>query len=245
MDFVPMTLIRTEEVADRTRLFLFSKPEGFSFLAGQYAMLRIPEERLIEPDTRGGMRPFSVASAPGDEELAFVMREGVSGFKKTMWDLKPGEEIALGCPLGRAIVPEGDTRSIAILSGGVGIAPARAMLRDAVAKADGRKYVLFYSNRTLGDAPFHEELLATDLPDFTYVFTLTQTGETPSAKGEERGYITDDMIRKYLPEWEESLYYVIGAPAFSDAMKAVLLGMGVSEDVIHMDPFAGLTGPGK
>lgn len=240
-----ITLKKVEEVADRTRMFVFSKPEGFSFLAGQYAMLRIPEGRLTESDARGGMRPFSIASAPDEPELAFVMREGVSGFKKTMWDLSAGEEIALGGPLGRATVPEGDLRPVAILAGGVGIAPARAMIRDAVAKGDGRKYVLFYSNRTVGDAPFHEELLATDLPGFIYVWTLTQTEAPPSAEGEERGYIGSDMIRKYLPEWEKSLYYVIGAPAFSDAMKTVLTDMSVSGESVHMDPFSGLTGPGK
>lgn len=238
-----MTLIGSEEVADRTRVFRFSKPDGFSFLAGQYVMLRIPEERLVEPDVRSGMRPLSIASAPHEETLAFVMREGVTGFKRTVWDLARGETVLLGGPLGRATVPDSDTRPIAILSGGVGIAPARSMLRDAVAKGDGRKYVLFYSNRTLSDAPFHDELLTTELPDFRYVWTLTKSETAPSGPGEERGYVTADMIRKHLPEWAESLYYVIGAPAFSDAMKATLLGMGVSEDAIHMDPFTGLTGP--
>ncbi|NTW75903.1 MAG: FAD-dependent oxidoreductase [Candidatus Moranbacteria bacterium] len=241
MEFFSITLLRTEEVADRTRACFFSKPEGFSFLAGQYGMLQIPSERLVASDDRGGIRPLSIASAPGDPELVFVMREGVTGFKKTMWDLKVGESILFGGPLGHATVPVGDSRPVAILSGGVGVAPARSMLRDAVAKGDIRKYVLFFSNRFLRDAAFHAELALLRLPDFTYVYTLTAESAPVSAFGEERGYITAQMLRRYLPEWQESLYYVIGAPGFVEAMKAVLLGLGVASEHVHMDPFVGLT----
>lgn len=241
MEFFPITLLRTEEVADRTKAFHFSKPEGFSFLAGQYGMLQVPSERLVEPDVRAGMRPLSIASAPGDAELVFVMREGVTGFKKTMWDLVPGESIRIGGPLGNATIPDEDPRPVAILSGGVGIAPARSILRDAVAKGDARKYVLFFSNRFLRDAAFHDELATLRLPDFTYVYTLSAESAPPSASGEERGYITAEMLCRHLPEWQESLYYVIGAPGFAEAMKAVLVGLGVPSERIHMDPFVGLT----
>ncbi len=244
MEFFPITLQKVETVAERTHAFYFSKPEGYTFLAGQYAMLRIPVERLVEPDIRSGMRPLSIASAPSETALVFVMREGVTGFKKTMWDLKVGDVISVGSPLGHATIPEGDMRPIAILSGGVGMAPARAMLLEAVAKHDPKKYALFASNRYLTDIPFHNEISKIVLPDFTYVFTLSAETEPASLQGEERGRITADMIEKHLPEWKESLYYVIGAPAFADAMKALLLGIGIEEKDIHIDPFAGLTGPG-
>ncbi len=242
MDFFPITLLRIEAVADRTRAFYFSKPEGYSFRAGQYAILRIPAERLVEPDIRAGMRPLSLASAPVEDELMFVMREGITGFKKTIWDLNVGETISVSGPLGHATIPDGDTRPIAILSGGVGVAPARSMLYDEAAKDDHRKFAFFYSNRFLSDAPFHEEFLGLKLRDFTYVWTLTKESTPPSVSGEERGYIRGDMIQTHLPEWRDSLYYVIGAPGFADSMKAMLLEMGISEADIHIDPFVGLSG---
>ncbi|MEI7750320.1 MAG: FAD-dependent oxidoreductase [Candidatus Moraniibacteriota bacterium] len=244
MEFFPITLQKVETVADRTHAFFFSKPEGFVFRAGQYAMLRIPAERLVEPDIRAGVRPLSIASAPSEPELIFVMREGVTGFKKTMWDLKVGDVISVGSPLGHATIPEGDVRPVAILSGGVGMAPARSMLIEAVAKHDSRSYALFASNRYLADIPFHEELTKIQLPDLTYVFTLSAESTSATFPGEERGRITAEMIEKYLPEWQKALYYVIGAPAFADAMKALLLGIGIDPENIHIDPFSGLTGPG-
>jgi ferredoxin-NADP reductase len=241
MDFFPITLTKVETVADRTHAFFFSKPEGFTFLAGQYAMLRIPADRLVEPDVRSGMRPLSIASAPSEAELAFVMREGMTGFKKTMWDLKKGEAISVSSPLGNATIPEGDVRPIAILSGGVGIAPARSMLLEAVSKNDPRKFVLFSSNRFMKDIPFQDLLKTIKLPDFTYIFTLSAESAPAALVGEERGRISAEMIERYLPEWREALYYVIGAPAFADAMKELLLGIGIASENIHIDPFAGLT----
>jgi len=238
-----LTLKRFEEVADGTRMFSFSKPEDFAFCAGQYVALRLDASRLVSPDVRGGVRSFSIASAPHEDELAFVMREGVTGFKKTMWDLREGDTIGCTKAVGHCTVPENDGKAVVLLAGGVGIAPARAMIRDAAHSGDARGYYLFYSNREMKDAAFHEDLKAVVLPDFHYVWTLSDATDQPTEAGEERGYITADMIRKYLPETGDCHYYVIGAPAFADAMKAMLVGMGVAEAEIKIDPFTGLTGP--
>lgn len=245
MDMITLTLRRFEDVALGTRLFSFGKPEGFAFQAGQYVAMRIDPDRLVEPDVRGGVRSFSIASSPHEDELAFVMREGITGFKKTMWDLKPGDAVSCTPAVGHCTVPEPDGKAVVLLAGGVGIAPARAMLRDAAFRGDARPYVLFYSNRKAEDAAFHDELRTVDIPDFRYVWTLSDVTDPASEPGEERGYITADMIRKYLPDTANAHYYVIGAPGFADAMKAMLLGMGVPEEGIKIDPFTGLTGPAK
>jgi len=243
MNYHTLTLKRFEEVADGTRLFVFSKPEGFVFQAGQYVALRIDPERLVSSDERGGVRSFSIASAPHEEDLCFVMREGITGFKKTMWDLAPGDAIFSTPAVGHCTIPENDGKTVVLLAGGVGIAPARAMIRAAAQNADVRGYHLFYSNRELKDAAFHEELKGVALQDFHYVWTLSDATDAPTCPGEERGYITADMIRKYLPDISDCHYYVIGAPAFADAMKAMLLSIGIPETEIKIDPFTGLTGP--
>lgn len=238
-----LRLKRFEDVAVGTRLFVFGKPEGFVFQAGQYVAIRIDAVRLVLPDERNGVRSFSLASAPQEDELHFVMREGITGFKKTMWDLRPGDSVECTKAVGHCTVPSDDGKAIVLIAGGVGIAPARAILRDAATRKDRRPFVLFYSNRHLGDAAFHEELLRFDLPDFTYVWTLSDEPEPAKEKREERGHITAEMIRKHLPDIADAHYYVIGAPGFADAMKAMLLGMGIPEAEIKIDPFTGLTGP--
>ena len=240
-----LTLRGFEEVASGTRLFTFERPEGFEFCAGQYVALRFAPDQLVAPDERGGVRSFSIASAPHEHEICFVMREGITGFKKTMWSLEPGHTVECTKAVGHCTIPVDDGKSIALLAGGVGIAPVRSMIRDAAEKNDPRGYFLFYSNRELKDAAFHEDMKSVALPGFHYVFTLTNVEGDAQEPGEERGYITAEMIRKHLPEWQDAHYYVIGAPAFADAMKAMLLGMGIPEAEIKIDPFTGLTGPAK
>ena len=240
-----LTLKRFEEVASGTRLFTFERPEGFEFCSGQYVALRFEPDQLVAQDERGGVRSFSIASAPHEREVCFVMREGITGFKKTMWSLEPGDTVGCTKAVGHCTIPVDDGKPIALLAEGVGIASVRSMVRDAVEKDDARKYVLFYSNRELKDAAFHEDMKSVALPNFRYVFTLTNAESDAQEPGEERGYITDEMIRKHLPEWPDAHYYVIGAPAFADAMKAMLLGMGIPEAEIKIDPFTGLTGPAK
>jgi ferredoxin-NADP reductase len=243
MEMLTLTLKTFEEVADGTRMFTFSRPDGFSFRAGQYVALRIDAARLVEPDVRGGVRSFSIASAPYEEDLAFVMRAGITGFKKTMWDLKEGDTIFSTPAVGHCTVPENDGKAIVLLAGGVGIAPARAMIREAVEQVDTRGYYLFYSNRELKDAAFHEDMLSVGLKNFHYIYTLTSAASEPTEPGEERGYITADMIGKHLPDMAKAHYYVIGAPAFAEAMEKMLLDAGVEKAEIKIDPFTGLTGP--
>lgn len=243
MEMITLTLREFKDVAEKTRMFSFEKPDGFIFEAGQYLVVRIDPSRLVEPDVRGGVRSFSIASAPHDGEIAFVMREGITGFKKTMWDLKPGDTVSCSPAVGHCTIPENDGKPIVLLAGGVGIAPARAMLRDAAFRADPRPYVLFYSNRHLADAAFHEEILAVDIPDFRYVWTLSDAADPATGPLEERGHINAEMIRKHLPDATDCHYYVIGAPGFADAMKGMLLGLGARPEDIKIDPFTGLTGP--
>lgn len=243
MEMITLTLKGFKEVADNTRMFSFEKPDGFTFQAGQYVVMRIDPTRLVEPDIRAGVRSFSIASAPHEDEVAFVMREGITGFKKTMWDLNPGDTVSCSPAVGHCTIPENDGKPVVLLAGGVGIAPARAMLRDAAFRRDTRPYILFYSNRHIADAAFHDELLAADIVDFRYVWTLSGVTDPATNPREERGYITGDMIRKYLPDATDCHYYVIGAPGFADAMKGMLLGLGVLPEDIKIDPFTGLTGP--
>ncbi len=243
MQMFTLVLKRSEEIADRTRLFAFEKPLGFVFQAGQYVVLRIPQDRLVEADARGGVRSFSIASAPSDTDLCFVMREGESGFKKTLWNMPLGETIVSSAAVGRCTVPAEDMNPVVLVAGGVGITPARSILREAEKNGDSRPYYLFYSNRLLKDAAFHEELLAMTLPHFSYIWTLSLESSAPEKKGEERGYIDERMLRKYLPGVPAAHYYVIGAPAFTEAMCGVLVGMGVHKENINIDPFTGLGGP--
>jgi ferredoxin-NADP reductase len=47
------------------------------------------------------------------------------------------------------------------------------------------------------------------------------------------------MLTKHLPEIENSVYYLSGPPPMVAAMRQLLLDLGVSEDNLKTEEFAG------
>jgi ferredoxin-NADP reductase len=240
------TLIFKEKknVADGTDMFVFDKPADFVFEAGQYVVLRL--SNLVAPDTRAGVRSFSISSAPCEDHVAFTMRQGDSGFKQTMYALKAGDTIGATGPVGHfTLAHANDDLPIVFLVGGIGVTPMRSILKQAEHDGDTRSFIALYSNRFEKDAAFHEELKALQVPNLRYVSTLSQETKPCAGGDEERGYICEAMVRKYVADVTGVWFYLVGAPAFIEAMEKMLSDMGVAKERQVCDPFAGLTGAPK
>lgn len=234
-----LTFRERKMVADGTEMFVFDKPADFVFEAGQYVVLRL--SNLVAPDTRSGVRSFSLSSAPFESHIAFTMRRGDSGFKQTMYALKAGETIAATGPVGRFTLSHAsDGLPIVFLAGGIGVTPVRSILKQAEHEGSTRSFTVFYSNRFEKDAAFHEELKNLKLPNLRYVTTLSQETMPCAGGNEERGYICEDMVRKYVPDIMGVWFYLVGAPAFIEAMEQMLTSMGVAKERQACDPFAGM-----
>ncbi|MDP3956887.1 MAG: FAD-dependent oxidoreductase [bacterium] len=239
-----ITLKETRDVAVGTRLFVFDKPEGYAFTAGQYVAMVVPKVEGIEADTRGLARSLSIASAPCELGLYFAMRQGESAFKKTFWQLKIGDMVTVTKAVGFFVLPsEEDTRPIVFLAGGIGITPVRSILKQAEHEKSQRNFTLFYSNRFIEDAAFYEEIKNAVLPNFHLVTVLSKSEDVCAFVDDERGYICEAMLKKYLGDnTMDFLYYIVGSPEFSSAMETILINFGVPKEQRHMDPFTGLRG---
>lgn len=236
-----LTFKRKEQVADGTWSFFFEKPADFQYEAGQYVALVLP--RLVAPDKRGPVRSLSISSAPFEPELVFTVRITESGFKQSMMTLEPGEIAQATKPIGQFTLSHAaDGQPIVFLVGGIGITPVISILRQAAHDGDERCFTLLYSNRTAKDAAFHDELLSLKLKQCTYVYTFSQETTPCAGTNEERGYICESMIQKYIPvaELPTNWYYLVGAPAFIEAMEKLLAGLGVPEARMVNDPFTGM-----
>ena len=238
----PLKFKNKVQVADGTWSFFFEKPADFSFEAGQYVALVLP--RLVVPDKRGPVRSLSICSAPSEPDLVFSVRITESGFKQTLMSLEPGEVAQATKPIGHfTLAHASDGKRIVFLAGGIGVTPIRSILIEAAHTGLDRPFTFFYSNRMVKDAAFHEELKALSLPEYQYIATFSQETLPCTGTNEERGYICEDMLRKYLSadEIASSWYYLVGAPAFIEAMEQALTGMGVAKERFVNDPFTGLT----
>ena len=235
-----LTLKETREVADGTRLFIFDKPEGYIFQAGQYVALTLP--KLVAPDPKGPVRSFSIASSPFESEMHFAMRRGMSGFKQTFWQMQPGDTITITKAVGFFTVPKGDLRPVVFLVGGIGITPVRSILKQAAHEGSTRDFTLLYSNRFLKDAAFCEEIKPLPLPHFRCITVLSQSDEVCQPINDERGYICVPMITKYIDDIPGKLYYLVGSLPFVEAMEKMLIDLGVPKEQRYKDPFTGLRG---
>lgn len=234
-----LTFREKKSVADGTDMFIFDKPADFSFEAGQYVVLRL--SNLVAPDEREGVRSFSFSSAPCEEQITFTTRQGISGFKQTMYALQPGETITATGPVGHFTLSHApDDRPIVFLVGGIGVTPMRSILKQAEHDGSTRSFTALYSNRYEKDAAFHEELQNLRVQNFRYIPTFSQETLPCSGVDEERGYICERMIRKYVSDVTAVWFYLVGAPGFIEAMEEILSHMGVAKERQVCDPFAGM-----
>lgn len=238
-----VTLQSKRLIAAGTQLLVFTKPAGYTFVAGQYVALSVPEKAGIVLDARGLARSFSIASAPYEEYLYFSMRHSSSAFKRTCWALVPGDQARVTDAVGTFVTPPLDVdheRVLVFLVGGIGITPVRSILKQAEYDKSPKQFTLLSANRSLGDAAFHEELAGLSLEHFCYVTVLSQSEAPCQATNDERGYICESLIQKYVTDVPGSLYYIVGSPQFIEAMERVLDTLGVPREGRRKDPFTGL-----
>lgn len=235
MPIYKLKLIDRRVVADNTIACVFEKPANFNFVAGQYGGFTLINP--IETDQGGITRRFSILSAPHDEHLAIATRVQQSAFKRNLEQLPIGSEIKFAGPTGNFVLDETNA-PIALIAGGIGVAPFYSMIRHATQQQSTRPIFLFYGNQQHKDAPFLEELLTLqqENPHFTFIPTMsspdvTWTGET--------GYISDSMIAKHIPDLSQPHYYVCGSPVMVNALQNLLREMEIAEERIKVEDFPG------
>jgi glycine betaine catabolism B len=211
--------------------FTFSRPEGYAFDPGQFLSLTI--------ETRDGTQTkhFTICSAPGDSGLAITTRLSGSAFKDALLALEPGQQVTVTDPRGAMTLRPGDAK-VAFLVGGIGVTPARCIIRDAVQRGGGPTFLVFYGNLDQDSIPFKTEFDAyeRDHPEISVVHVLAEP--KPGWRG-ETGFITADVVRRHTDPMDGWHWVVAGPPAMIDAMKRVLADLEVPAERASFEVFAG------
>ena len=230
-------------IAEGSWAFMFEKPEGFSFKAGQHVRMSLINPH--ETDREGNSRFFSLASTPQDPELVIAMRVRDTAFKRVLGSLQAGDkvliEMLLDVPHGAFALHEDTSRPAVFLAGGTGIVPAFSMIKDAIERRLSHRLFLFYSNRRPEDAAYLRELqeIAAKNPSFTLVATMTEAAKSAYPWNGETGRITRSMLTKHVGAPLHPVYYVSGLPEMVSAMRKMLVESGVGEDGIQAEQFTG------
>jgi len=227
------------EVASETMAFTLEKPEGFAFKAGQSA-----DFKLIDPpetDDEGIERTFSFASAPFEDDLMVATRMRDTAFKRVLKTMSLGTEIRMDAPYGSLTLHNNASRPAVYLTGGIGVTPARSIVLQATRDKLPHRITLFYSNKTPADAAFLDELIDAEKanPNFKLVATMTHMDDSDPSWTGARGRLSEEMIRKSVPDLVGPIYYLSGPPAMVETLRGLLNRVGVDDDNIRTEEFAG------
>jgi len=118
--------------ADDVLSFLFDKPAGLTWKAGQYGLFTIAHRKI-----QNATKPFSVASAPAENviRITTLVRKNPSEFKRALMELAPGMKVVLRGPVGPFHLK--DKAPVLFIAGGIGITPIRSILKQIEAEGSG------------------------------------------------------------------------------------------------------------
>lgn len=193
--------------------------------AGQYITVYFDDT-----DVREG-KAYSLSSAPGDQTSSITVKK-VGLFSGKLHQLRPGDTMSISLPYGSFNAYK--QAPIVAIASGVGISPIWSIVRDESMRQTGRPIKLFYSNKTLEDVIFHDEieqLVASKRVSCEHF--ITRNPESPYVN---RRIDPVDDASQYA---EDHCYYVCGTTEFVRDMWRGLVGAGVPESSISTETFFG------
>ncbi|HEU6453070.1 MAG TPA: FAD-dependent oxidoreductase [Gemmatimonadaceae bacterium] len=239
MSIYTSRLLRRASVAHETLACIVERPSGFSFRAGQYVDITLPDPPY--DDLLGPTRSFSIASAPGERDLLLLMRLRNTAFKRAMTDMPLGSALLLDGPVDDLSLAINGGRSAVYLAGGVGVAPFLGAIRHAAAHGGELEATLFYSNRRPEDAAYLEELTALTerVRGFRFVPTMTKMELSEREWSGERARIGVPILQRYLPSLRGPRYYLAGSTLLISGVRQELARAGIPGGDIRAEMYAG------
>lgn len=202
------------------------RERAFAFAAGQFAWLKLERPYGLTE------HPFSIASAPGQlPRLQFLVKES-GDFTRGIGGVAPGTRAFVDGPYGNFTLTGREGAGIALIAGGVGIAPILSLARDLAATHDARPLTIIYADRSEAQLAARAELEAiAAAPGRALHLVLGKP-------------LTTQSLKACLPpigaaDW---LYFVCGPPGMIDAVERSLAALGVPLGQIVSERFVYNTG---
>jgi glycine betaine catabolism B len=219
--------------AKGTKTFTLARPEDLDYQAGQFFYILIPP---APPASKWMEHHFSFSSSPTEPNVEFTTRMTGHEFKDRLDALAPGTEVRILGPDGALVLPP-EVGKVAYVCGGIGITPARSMVRWDVDSGAGVDIVVLYANHDLAGAAFSDEFAALRSPRVRVVDVLS--APPPDWRG-RTGHIDADTVREEVPDWRERVFYVSGPPPMVAALEQMLSAeVGVADDRLVTEVFPG------
>jgi ferredoxin-NADP reductase len=220
-----------KEVIQRThnvKSFRFGRPNGFDFQAGQFFFL------TLKADGERKTKHFTISSPPTQKEyIEFTKKITNSAFSQLLDRLKGGEWADINGPRGKFVLE--DIKKICFLSGGIGITPIHSICQYCTDLKLDTDIILLYGNEEERDIVFQSdcERMVENNPNIKVVHILNNL---PGNWKGHSGYITTDIIKKEVSDFQERMFYICGPPKMVDAMLELLKDLDVKKIKIEKFP---------
>ena len=199
---------------------------GLDYKAGQFVWLNIGHSSFSMKEN-----PFSICSAPAaGPEISFMIKE-LGDFTRTIAQIKSGTVAYLDGPYGNLSVDGRTEPGVALIAGGVGLAPLLGILRQMRLTGDPRKVKLIYGNRVVDQIAYRDEMGAQDV---FYVLS-----EPPETWHGETGFIDAALLNRVFSEKEfsEWVFVMCGPAIMMDIVEDHLIERGTPSHRILSERF--------
>ena len=224
-----------KEFNKTTKLYTFKSNENKElayYEAGSY----IPV--FVELDGNIVERPYSLCSSPKEAEegiYKICVKANDEGYVSTHiinnWQI--GDIICVGSPLVAEVYsPMRDKKHVVALAGGVGVTPFYSMAKAIVDGDNNHFLTLLYGANTYDEVLFKDDWkqLEKDSNGKVKVVFVIANEEV---KGCEKGFITLDIINKYVDP-KDCSFFISGSAPMVKAMKKILESLQLSKKQIRV-----------
>ena len=214
-------LIKLEKEANDTYTFKFAVPKNIKWTLGSYAHFVCSDLQNGVNFKKNLLRELSIMSYPDENFIGFTtrIRQNPSEFKRTMLNLKLGDEIRI-FKIGNHFKNIETDKPIVFISMGVGIATFRPIILEHLKTSKGSSITNINIDRT-GDFVYQQELEKLPEEKLRNVF-VTNRGDLYNEIGQ---CIT----------CKDNTYYVVGSKEFNETIRGFLLKNKVSKKAIFLD----------
>ena len=210
--------------------------------AGQYLVIH------VEYDGHVFNRPYSLSSSPKDassgEYVLTVKRVGGGYVSQYLLDrVSIGDKIVASAPLGDFTYNRlRDAKTVVGIAGGSGITPFRSFAKAIYEGTEDFSLILLYGSRTKKDAVFSDEIAAwaKECDKIKIVNVLSDE----EIEGCEKGFITADLIKKYAPKGDYSVF-MCGPQAMYDFVDKELEKINLRKKFVRHELFGEYFHPEK
>jgi ferredoxin-NADP reductase len=230
-------LDHTFNEADNIRTFFFKPERPLDYTAGQYAVWTLKHPR---PDDRGTTRWFTLSSSPDDEFVTITTKYAgdadTSSFKRSLFALKPGDEVLVSDPMGDFVLPKLVQTPLVFVAGGIGITPFHSIATWLTQHEENRPIKFLYGVRNEDEIVFQETFERAGLHQTIVV------SEPAAAWGGERGRLSAELILGLEKPDANTLVYLSGPEPMVQALAKDLHKAGLPKNQIVSDEFPNYEG---